>query len=419
MRIESMPFLTNDHPMTVPEGKILWDDEITGFGLKHSRGGKKSWVFAYRNPQSRRYRQITIGSAAVIRSASRAREEARKLAETVLLGADPLDVRERERARRQTIGQLIDLYITKHVPSFKPRTQVTVRGYLNNRIRPLFGRFTADELTARVIREGYDRLHELYKPHGARLYIEWFRTMWNWLRKREVVNPVHNPFYGIEWKVRRQPRRRKLSRREYAILWHELLHGEFPGVHWSSPAAIHFILITGVRKRQALGIKKSDIRWKEGRIVLMGKMRAEEDIVITPTLEKFLMGILGRSDSEWLFPMGSDLSRHLQRPDEFWWQLRKRVGLDVTIHDLRRSFISMSRYAGVTLDDASVVIGHADVKITREHYYSLDEEEKAEAASKIAAAIAALAVDDSQMAAVQNHPAGPSSNVSEHDDRTI
>jgi integrase len=416
-----MPHLLDQHIEAVPKGTILWDSEVTGFGIKHTQGGKKSWVFAYRNPQTRRYRQITIGSAAIIKSASRAREEARKLAEAVLLGLDPLDIREQERAKQQTIGELIDIYLKRHVPTFKLNTQATVTGYLNRRIRPLFGRITADELTARVVREGYDRLSQQCKPHGARLYMEWFRSMWNWLRQREIVNPAKNPFFGIEWKVKRNPRRRKLSRREYARLWSELLFNEFPDVHWSSPAAIHFILLTGVRKRQAISIRKTDIRWDERRIVLVGKMRAEEDVVITPTLEAFLGTILERSDSEWLFPMGNDPSRHLQRPDEFWWRLRERAGLsDVTIHDLRRSFINMSRYAGVTLDDASVVIGHADVKVTRDHYYSLDEEEKAEAASKIAAAIVALAVDGNlSVAKQQDRPTGPSQTVSDMMAETI
>jgi integrase len=251
--------------------------------------------------------------------------------------------------------------------------------------------------------------------------MEWFRSMWNWLRQREIVNPSNNPFFGIEWKVKRNPRRRKLSRREYARLWSELLSNEYAGVHWSSPAAIHFILLTGVRKRQALSIRKTDIRWDQRRIVLAGKMRAEEDVVITPTLEAFLAKILEKSDSEWLFPMGNDTSRHLQRPDEFWWRLREQAGLcDVTIHDLRRSFINMSRYAGVALDDASVVIGHADVRITRDHYYSLDEEEKAEAASKIAAAIAALATDGNRSAdKQQDRPIGPSQTVSDKKAETI
>jgi integrase len=414
-----MPALHNGSPSEVPEGKIVWDDEIKGFGVKCAKGGKRSWVFSYRSPRTRKSRQITLASCSVIESASRAREQARLLAQVVLDGNDPLDIRKKEKERRMTVGELLDLYLARHLPTLKPKSQTTILGYLNNRVRPTFGRLTLEEVSPRAIREGYDRLHARYKPHGARLYVEWFRTVWNWGRKREIVEPGRNPFYGIEWKVRREPRKRKLSRREYVRVWQEVLHGEYPGVHWSCRAAIHFILLTGVRKGQALRIAKNDILWPEGRIRLHGKMRDEEDVVITPRLAAFLKSILDRSKSPWLFPSPYSANEHLKRPDEFWWELRRRAGVgDVTIHDLRRSFISMSRVAGVSLDDASVVIGHRDVKVTRDHYYSLDEEERAEAAAKIAEAIASLAEDGHVNATVQIPTSGPSQMVIDCDNES-
>src|SRR5262245_29499296 len=69
---------------------ILFDDELTGFGLRLRRasGGKviRNWIVAYR--AHGRQRRMIVGSAEVL-SAAEARKKAKKLLAEVELGGDP------------------------------------------------------------------------------------------------------------------------------------------------------------------------------------------------------------------------------------------------------------------------------------------------------------------------------------------
>jgi hypothetical protein len=93
--------------------KPVWDSAVNGFCLWPYEGGARSFLLFYR--VSGRSRQITIGAFPTW-SVEAARLEAKALRRLIDQGRDPAQEK-RERREAPTIRDLIDRYITDHLPT--------------------------------------------------------------------------------------------------------------------------------------------------------------------------------------------------------------------------------------------------------------------------------------------------------------
>ncbi len=87
-----MPRLTQrsvDRIEPDPERRIvIWDTLLKGFGVRVSPSGRKTFVVCYRPRATRKFRWLTLGSAAVL-SAAEARTRAGAALASVAAGQDP------------------------------------------------------------------------------------------------------------------------------------------------------------------------------------------------------------------------------------------------------------------------------------------------------------------------------------------
>ena len=85
-----MPKLTKkviDSNLPKEKDYIVWDDEIKGFGCRIFPGGKKTYVFYYRAPVTRKFSYIKIGLHCNV-TVDEARINAKRLALSVSDGID-------------------------------------------------------------------------------------------------------------------------------------------------------------------------------------------------------------------------------------------------------------------------------------------------------------------------------------------
>src|SRR5271167_3349504 len=87
--------------------RILWDDELPGFGLRVKPSGAKTFVLQYRDARSRS-RRLTIAKCGVM-TPDEARREARHLLADVARGGDPAGER-REAREAPTVASLAARY---------------------------------------------------------------------------------------------------------------------------------------------------------------------------------------------------------------------------------------------------------------------------------------------------------------------
>ncbi len=107
-----------------PKAYIVWDERLTGFGVRVLPSGRRTFLVRYRPGGGGRRapdRKLSLGDCSLM-SSSRARDLARKALAKVVQGGDPSAERIQGR-KADTFGAFADRYLENHaVPRKKPRS---------------------------------------------------------------------------------------------------------------------------------------------------------------------------------------------------------------------------------------------------------------------------------------------------------
>ena len=143
--IRALP-LAEDHAKA---DKVYLDDALTGFGLRCRNGKQVSWVIQYRASNGQQIR-ATLGSVKKIDSVT-ARKAAKKYLAEVTLGADPRDVKRKQRAQR-SFGSVVDDYLETK-PAHRSRRALSSRKSAISPTRPIGVRSIAGQSAASSARK--------------------------------------------------------------------------------------------------------------------------------------------------------------------------------------------------------------------------------------------------------------------------
>ena len=201
----------------------LWDDELSGFGLKVTPTGRKVYLVQYRlGGRKGRTRRVTIGQHGEL-TPTAARIEAKRLLGEIALGRDPASDRDKAKADK-TLAAVLDQFMTEHVKS--KRKASTAREY--QRIAKLYvvprlGRRPISDIKRQDIAKLH---HELAsKPYQANRTLALLSKFFNWAEKHGLRPDGSNPCRHIE-KYRESRRERFLSEAELARLGDALREAE-------------------------------------------------------------------------------------------------------------------------------------------------------------------------------------------------
>ncbi|GAA1246142.1 hypothetical protein GCM10009633_19130 [Janibacter melonis] len=149
------------------------------------------------------------------------------------------------------------------------------------------------------------------------------------------------------------------------------------GLRWSELAGLKVADVDLVRRRIHVIERATEI---DGRIdVSQPKSKASIRYVGIPqaVLPAFQARVVSKGPSELVFPSpenGYLRSRNWRRRSGFD-RAREELGLDITPHDLRRTFGSLARMAGADLRFIQKAMGHESITTTARIYAHLYDDE--------------------------------------------
>ena len=138
-------------------------------------------------------------------------------------------------------------------------------------------------------------------------------------------------------------------------------------------------LYHGLRPAEAYSLKWTDVDFAKGLITLKHDTETSKRSYTVP-VSKQSRGILAKRhespdrDNEYVFPAQGFRNSHqhlIIRADD----LKRRTGLDLTVHGLRRTFISTGERLRLRREDINMLTGHTDHTVTGKHYAKISPED--------------------------------------------
>ena len=165
----------------------FFDDDFTGFALRVSEVGKKSFYYTYRVGKGRgsEKKWVMLGIFPSM-TVDQARQKCRELAAAVLQGVDPSqEVREEKTAI--LIADAFDLFTEEYVAKLKPGTVSFYNTIINAHLKPKFGKIRARDLRfteiARFHTSMKDTPYAANRSVNGRLLLT-LRTSSRWARQK-------------------------------------------------------------------------------------------------------------------------------------------------------------------------------------------------------------------------------------------
>ncbi len=377
-------------------GMTVWDCTVIGFGARRRQGPQVSYIVVYRTAEGRQ-RLLTIGRHGSLWTADTARAEALRLLGEVARGGDPLaDRRARRAAGAMSVADLCDRYLadteagrllTRHRQIKKPSTLRTDHSRVEAHIRPLLGAVPV----AAVTREDVERVmgqivegrtsrrvklrrrHALSNVRGGRGAASRTIGLLGAIMAYAVRlglradNPVHGVVRPADGR-----RERRLRVEEYAALGDGLLTAEDDAEIWAPGlVAIRFMILTGWRRGEVLGLRWRDIDLARRTARLPDTKTGTST---RPLAEAVCTILRGMPVGEMVFPApGGDVPMAGFR--RAWTRVVHRIaGLppDITPHVLRHSYASLAADLGLADATIAALLGHRGHSITRRYIHSAD-----------------------------------------------
>ena len=345
-----MPKLTKrvvDALKADPKGRdvIHFDDDIPRFGVRVKPSGVKSWVLQYRNKFGSP-RRITIARVGEI-TPDQARERAIKLKANISDGADPSAERKGHR-NALTVAELCDEYLLAGGGRIKASTLLMDRSRIDRHVKPLLGTHAVASLTAkdmeRFLREvmagkAAPKRAEKHKDGkrplggqttGGPAVASRTLGMLGTILQRAVRDGVlaSNPARGIA-RPKDQEKKPPFSFETVARLGLALRAREAQGENVAGISAIRFLLLTGLRRMEALTLTWGMVD-RRARCFRFEDTKSGKQVRPLGRAALELLASFEPKDAkptDYVFP-GAEAGKHLIGLPKVWARVTKRAEID-------------------------------------------------------------------------------------------
>ena len=137
---------------------------------------------------------------------------------------------------------------------------------------------------------------------------------------------------------------------------------------------LQFVLLTGLRRREATSLKVSDVDFKEKSFtIFVTKNHKPLSLPMSDYTEKLLARRCEQTETEYVFH-GSGDSGRLNDPRRLVKGIRETSEVDFTIHDLRRTFITLAESLDISAYALKRLVNHSPGGDVTAGYVRMDVE---------------------------------------------
>ncbi len=335
----------------------FWDTRVTGFGVRVSAEGRKTWVLRYR--VQGRQRRMSLGTYPSLGLAD-ARVAARRALGRVAHSEDPA-AEKRAEARAETFAQLAGLYMEKHAKVRKKSWRSDQR-LIGAELLPVLGPRKVHDITRSDVRALADAIAERGAPIMANRTLALLRKMFNVAIDLELEGVDANPCLRIRPPGVERRRDRVLSQAEIREMW-RALEPEDAVVR----GLFKLRLLTAQRGGEVHRLRWQDLDLDSNWWTIpaeFSKNGLPHRVPMSPPVVAIITEHQQAVRSAtWVFP-----SLVHDQPVANIYSALKRVKERSTVsfepHDLRRTAASMMASAGVNRTVIGKILNHAEPGVT-------------------------------------------------------
>jgi site-specific recombinase XerD len=368
---------------------FVWDRELRGFGVQVMPSGLKSFVIQFRNIEGRA-RRVVIGRYGLMTV-----EEARHIAHDKLVavskGIDPVAEGARA-AGLLTVAEICDWYIAeaeagrilgRRRRAIEPSTLAMDHSRIESHIKPLLGRRQVGSLNLGDIEGAQVEIAagKTSKPRGgsrggattggegvADRTISALHSIFEHAVRLGQIE--RNPAKGVR-KISTVPRERRLSRSEIERLGKTIRVAAVEGEHPTGLAAVRFLLLTGFRRMEGLGLERAWLDEDEGAIRFPDTKSGAQTRVIGQAAVDLLLA-QPKANSPFFFPADWGDGHFIGDVRVLDRLCEKAQLADVTPHTLRHTFASLAGDLGFSELTIAALLWHSARGVTQ-RYIHIDE----------------------------------------------
>jgi integrase len=361
--------------------KIYWDSKLSGFGV---RVGLSAKTFIVQRDVNGKSKKVSIDKFGVI-SLDDARDRAMKLLSRMGEGIDPNKEKRIARAKGITLREAVEAYKTSR-KNLSERTKSDISNLFNRYLakwldKPL-AEITIEEVAKRHIQivEGIkaNPRYPTSKATGtstANTTMRWLRTIYKHaLAVNDSLPP--NPVMLLSTTRAWYPDNKRTGHIQPADLkkWISAIQN-VPNDVQRDYALL--VLFTGLRRIEAATLEWKNVDLK-AKLLHIPVTKNKKPLALP--LSNFLVTLLKErrkrcgEDERWVFPASSK-SGHIAEPRYALDCAAKECGVDVTVHDLRRTFITIAESCDVPTYVFKALVNHSTAgDVTGTHYIQMSVE---------------------------------------------
>ncbi len=362
--------------------RVVWDDDLKGFGVRVHPSGRK--VFIVKTRYRGRIIKMTIGPHGAV-SPTYARVRAAEIITDARAGKNPAGRKSGAPTMHALGGRFLEDYVPVHC---KPSTAEEYRRSIKLFIDPKIGKLRVPDVQRSDIAALHHEMRET--PYQANRTLGVLSKIFNLAELWELRPDGSNPCRHVK-RFKEKKRERFLSDEEYRRLGATLREIEADSSETAAAiAAIRLLMLTGCRLSEIQKLRWEHVDLNAGELRLPDTKTGAKVVHLGDPAIAVLRGIQRQDDNPWVIA-GRKPGSHLTDLQHPWRRIRARAGLDdVRIHDLRHSFASGGLLVGEGLPMIGKLLGHTQVQTTARYAHLANDPVKS-AANRIASRIAEVA----------------------------